>query len=121
MAKNTAQAKFVHICAGRKKGLCFSDSDKKIEEVWKHTKSYRKKPGYENVIIREAACLGICRDGPCISIIDENADETFHTLGAERHNVEEAKNLLDRFMDDYVIDTTPPTNKSENCGCGNCE
>lgn len=119
MSKDVAQAKFVFLCAGRKNGLCFSN--KNTEEIWKHIKSYRKKPGYEHVSIREAACLGICRDGPCLLVIDENCQDTEHRLGAGHTNVEEAKKLLDSFMDGHVIGTTPPVSGCENCGCGNCE
>lgn len=99
-----AQVKFVTICAGFKKGKCFPKENS--EEVWQHIKGFRKKGGYSHVTVRESACLGICKEGPCLSVINEKAEETLHRLGAE--NVEEAKKLLDCFMDEYVIDTTQP-------------
>jgi hypothetical protein len=105
MPKNVAQVKFVHICVGSEKGRCFPRENS--EEVWQHLKEFRRKEGYTNVVIRKLACLGICKEGPCLSVIDENAEETLHRLGAE-NNVEEAKKLLDSFMDDYVIDISPP-------------
>jgi hypothetical protein len=104
MPKKAAQTKFVFICAGRKKGKCFPQEN--TEEVWKHLKGYRRKEGYAHVTIREVACLGICKEGPCLSVIDENAEETLHRMGAE--NVDDAKLLLDSFMDDYVIDMSSP-------------
>ena len=100
-----AQIKFVFLCAGYKKGKCFPKEN--AEEVWQHIKGFRKKEGYAGVVIREVACLGICKEGPCLSVINENAEETLHRLGAE--NVDEAKKLVDCFMDEYVIDTTKPT------------
>ncbi|MBI2120606.1 MAG: hypothetical protein HYT94_03210 [Parcubacteria group bacterium] len=101
-----SQVKFVFICAGRKHGLCFPAEN--AEKMWKHLKGYKRREGYAHVkIIKEVACLGVCKDGPCLLVIDENGKDTSHSLGAEM-NLEKAKQLLDSFMDEYVIDTTPP-------------
>lgn len=109
MAKKT-----VLFCGGCVKGKCFPKEQG--EEVWKHLKGYRKKPGYEDVEFYKAVCLDRCAiTGPNVMIINQGVN-TPHSLEAK--NVEEAKVLLGKLMDEHVIDTTPPSFSKGCCGRG---
>jgi hypothetical protein len=104
MEKDINKKKFVLFCGGCVKDKCFRKEQG--EEVWKHLKGYRKREGYENAKFLKMVCLDMCHlVGPNVVIIDKGVD-TAHSLGAK--NTEDAQNLLDRLMDERVIDMTPP-------------
>lgn len=106
MTQNIGNKKFVFICVGCKKGKCFPREC--AEETWQHIKGYKQKEGYKKTVIREVACMGKCESpGPNLLVI-ANGEATEYSLGAK--NPQEAKEAIDRFMDEHVIDSAPPVN-----------
>lgn len=96
--------KVINFCAGCTKGNCFPYGQG--EQVWKHLKAYRGKQGYKHVTMVHAQCLRMCHfAGPNILLIDAHGPTEYH-LGAR--NITEGKERIDRFMDEHVIDCTPP-------------
>lgn len=99
--------KTVLFCGGCVKDKCFRKEQG--EEVWKHLKGYRRKEGYKNAEFYKAVCLDRCAiAGPNVVIINQGVN-TPYSLGAK--NAQDAKVLLDKLMDEHVIDMTPPATK----------
>lgn len=97
--------KLALFCGGCNKGQCFYPDYG--EQVWNHLKEYRRDKEYADTSFVKTTCLRVCMNGPILQVLDLSGKNSPIEYRLHAENVEEAKQKIDRIMEEHVLGGVP--------------